>query len=50
MNEQEIIEIDEDFMEDLTLTTEFEWNQLQADEKNSIAFSYEQEDWISACY
>ena len=50
MNEQEIIDIDEDYMEDFTLATEFEWNQLQIEEKKSGDLSYEQEDWMSACY
>lgn len=50
MNEPDIIDLDEDYMEDLALSNEYDWGQLQLDEKSTDDFGYQQEDWISSCY
>ncbi len=50
MNEEYMIDIDEDYMGDIALSTEFDWGQLYIDEKKSVDFNYENEDWLSLCF
>jgi len=50
MNEPDIIDLDEDYMEESTLSDEYDWNQLQMDENDTDDLSYQQEDWITTCY